>query len=177
MYKPAITVLCLATILVSGGVAPAAADIDLSLLLDGNGPGYLFSYNSLVQDPGGGYDTYYYYYYLQNNSTDHQIVSWTWSGGNVQPSTHPAAFVYDGCSDFPMPSAESEGLDDAYYRAEDFEDMTGPVVVQSTITWEDNHQSFCQIAVPGTLVPEPGSLLSLACGVIGLTGSWTRRRK
>jgi hypothetical protein len=173
--------LCLLAILFASCIQSASADIDLGTQLGSNANGYLFSYGSLVQSPGSGETDYYYYYFLQNNSLNHQITSWTWSAGGhsgvVMPSTHDDTFVYGDSSDFPMPSATSSDLGDAPYRAEDFFDASPGAVVNSTITWNDGHQSQCQIGVPSNMVPEPGSLMALTTGLIGILGSWSRKRK
>jgi hypothetical protein len=51
-----------------------------------------------------------------------------------------------------------------------------PKLVTSNIVWENGHVSHEDIYVPSNLVPEPGSLLALALGMIGLVGSLVRRR-
>lgn len=193
MLRFHVLALCLITIMVAGIGIPASAQVSQTYSLSsyrpvelGNDNGYLFSYESLVQSPGDDgmgtvYPDWWYDYYLENNSLNHQIVSWTWSAGSasgaVMPNTHPGTTVPGGSYDMPLPSATGPDISDASFREESFDDANPLVEVGSTITWEDQTVSHCNIYVPGNLVPEPGSMLALATGMIGLLGAFGRRRK
>jgi len=169
-----------------------------------NAPGYGFAYQSECQSPGQAPDGTIYYdwwysFYLENDSTDHAIVSWNWIEfisptswweGPVMPGVHQGTFVGDpyGGADDPMPLQPAPGpsLSLSHSRAEDFSDFEAKVELQSVITWDDGHTEQVPIYVPANyresmggrlvVVPEPGSFVAVASGLIGLVGLIGRKR-
>jgi len=157
-----------------------------------NGPGHGFQYQSICQSPGEDdagnvYYDWWYFYYLENNSTEHDIVSWTWSydgfTGPIMPGVHVGTNV-DPNSD-PMPLHFATGVDrkNAFSRAEDFSDLSEYAQVTSTITWSDGYTEEVQVYIPKSApttmiepVAEPGGLLAISTGLIGLVGIIRRRR-
>mgnify|MGYP001089924918 CR=1 FL=1 len=169
-----------------------------------NAPGYGFTYQSECQSPGQApdgtiYFDWWYSFYLENNSTDHAIVSWNWIEiisptswweGPVMPGIHEGTFVgdpYGGANDpMPLQPASGPSISLSHRRAEDFSDLYEKVELQSVITWDDGHTEQVPIYVPANyresmggrlvVVPEPGSIVDIASGLIGLVGLVGRKR-
>lgn len=156
-----------------------------------NAPGHGFAYDSLCQSPGtddqgNTYYDWWYSFYLENDSMDHKIISWTWSYGGatgpVMPGVHEWINVTEGSADFPLDQAPSADLMYSKHRAEDFNDFDAKVTAVSTITWDDQYSEQVNIYIPSsaptsmTITPEPGSLLAIASGLVGLIGCVRRRR-
>lgn len=165
--------LCLAAVALMV-MAPAASHADWELaypapgVFPDLGPGVVYYYDSLVQPPDQFFTTYYYYWELDNFSTDLGITSWTWMGGNV----------FDlgsyNSTDGPLPFAPAVLAE--LWGYSDMESDFGPVRVTSAITFSNGHIEMQDIYVPSDLVPEPGSLVALATGLIGLSGLRLRKR-
>ncbi len=147
-----------------------------------NGPGYAFTYESVVQSPGESdgitYTDWWYDFYLENHSTNHWIVSWTFTPlwpscpGVVMsdPGNNPC---YDG---WPLQPSSGPSYSQTAYREEWFTHTNGFQEVMTTLTWDDGHTENVPVYLP-TCVPEPGGLLALAMGVCGVTGAALRRRR
>ncbi len=130
------------------------------------GPGYAFAYSSIAISPGYDpktgltYTQWHYDYFLENLSSQYRIVSWT------TPDTMVNSVLADA-----TPLEICLGLDPDYKQVS-FEHPQGVQVAQSTITWSDGHTTYVDIFV----IPEPGSCLALATGLVGLAGYVRRRR-
>lgn len=138
----------------------ASADVEIGYPAPGVypeiGPGYVYYYDSLVQDPVPGDPTYYYYWEIDNFSTDFSIVSWTWAGGNVLDL---GDFEPEG----DLPLAPADDVETYAYRQ--LFDPNAPTLVPSIIKFSDGHEEAHDIYVP---VPEPGSLTVLLSSLGGL---------
>ncbi len=157
-----------------------------------NASGYGFAYESTCMSPGtDGEAVYYdwwYTYYLENDSLDHAILRWDWTDGAwigpVMPGVHVGTNVYEGSSDMPLPYAPEPNLATSYTRNEDFSDLDEMVQLQSIITWDDGHTEQVPIYAPsgyresmgGSPVPEPGGVLALLTGLLGVAGLARRKQ-
>ncbi|MCC6484587.1 MAG: PEP-CTERM sorting domain-containing protein [Armatimonadetes bacterium] len=131
------------------------------------GPGYQYYYDSFVQEPTDSFPVFYYYWELDNSSSDKGIMSWTWAGGNVfdlGDYTSP---------DGPLPWGPADTTE--LFGFSDTTSDAGPVTVQSTIRFSDQHEEIVPIYVPRTVVPEPSALIAMLGGLSSL-GLLRRKR-
>ncbi len=149
------------------------------------GPGYGFRYESMVQYAmvNPSIDGWDYDWYLENNSTTHQIISWTWSysiysGNLLAASPNPTlagGWRFGSVLSLALPVANGSVNPPAEWCEELAAGYPSPhMTVWSTITWDDAHSEQWQVFVPMELVPEPGSLVALAGSLAGF--AMLRRR-
>ncbi|MBP6965767.1 MAG: PEP-CTERM sorting domain-containing protein [Armatimonadetes bacterium] len=173
---------CVAAAPVSAGPVQTWFLNNYSTAPSSNGPGYGFTYESLVQSPGESdgytYTDWWYDFYLENNSTDHWIVSWTftplWPGCPGVVMSDPGN---DPCyGSWPLPPSQGPLLSQTSFREENFVHPVQFQQIMTTITWDDGHQEQVPVFMP-LCVPEPGSLAALAIGVTGVGGAFLKRRR
>ena len=170
----------------------------------GTAPGYVFLYESFMQVPGTYLDEYgnpftrddwFYDYWIENASTEFTIMAWYWEwtspGGDYydgwidgeliwdSPLDPPGTYPPGTCNQYyaPVPPSGSPlGEVTDKYHEKYFNSPCPPIIVNSTIWFDDEHFEVWPVYIPQCFVPEPGTLAGLA-SMVGLLGGLIRRRR
>ena len=169
LRKYSATVLAVMAALCIAGSARADVEFVYPALNTDPSPdaGYVYYYDSFVQFPADTFIDYYYYWEAANFSTNLDVVSWTYGGGDV--------FALGDYTGDPMPFQANAG-DPRVWGFSDHFYMDPPIAVKSEIAFSDGHKEIVDIYVPTSLVPEPSSIIGLLSGLGGL-GILIRRKQ